>query len=139
MNRKPGRDAFTNTEWKLIQSLRTPARVQRYMSAMPYNWERDGGTMRSFREVVKLNEAHCLEAAIAAAVILDRDDDALGTVEQRDLRFLRTGVLRDVAQRLADDADHRPLDDRLELALRAGLLHLDLQSGLPAKVVDQSP
>ncbi len=72
MNRKPGRDAFTNTEWKSIQSLCTPARVQRYLSAMPYNWEREGGTMRSFREVVKLNEAHCLEAAVAAAVILEQ-------------------------------------------------------------------
>ena len=72
MNRKPGREAFTNPEWKLIQSLRTPARVQRYLSAMPYNWEREGGTMRSFREVVKLNEAHCLEAAVGAAVILEQ-------------------------------------------------------------------
>ena len=72
MNGKPGREAFTNAEWKLIQSLRTPARVQRYLSAMPYNWEREGGTMRSFREVVKLNEAHCLEAAVAAAVILEQ-------------------------------------------------------------------
>ncbi|HEY3026300.1 MAG TPA: hypothetical protein VGJ55_09150 [Pyrinomonadaceae bacterium] len=72
MDRKPGREAFTNAEWKLIQSLRTPARVQRYLSAMPYNWEREGGTMRSFREVVKLNEAHCLEAAVAAAVILEQ-------------------------------------------------------------------
>ncbi|MEP6707488.1 MAG: hypothetical protein ABJC05_08215 [Pyrinomonadaceae bacterium] len=72
MNGKPGSEAFTNTEWRLIQSLSTPARVQRYMSAMPYNWEREGGTMRSFREVVKLNEAHCLEAAVAAAVILEQ-------------------------------------------------------------------
>ncbi len=39
---------------------------------MPYNWERQGGTMRSFREVVKRNEAHCLEAAVAAAVILEQ-------------------------------------------------------------------
>jgi hypothetical protein len=39
---------------------------------MPYNWERKGGTMRSFREVVKRNEAHCLEACVAAAVILEQ-------------------------------------------------------------------
>lgn len=72
MNRKPGKEAFTNIEWKLIQSLRTPARVQRYLSTMPYNWERNGGTMRSFREVVSRNEAHCLEAAVAAAVVLEQ-------------------------------------------------------------------
>jgi hypothetical protein len=39
---------------------------------MPYNWEPNGGTLRSFREVIKRNEAHCLEAAIAAAVILEQ-------------------------------------------------------------------
>ena len=72
MNRKPGREAFTNTEWQLIQRLRTPAQVQRWLTLMPYNWERQGGTMRSFREVVKRNEAHCLEASVAAAVILEQ-------------------------------------------------------------------
>lgn len=72
MNRRPGREAFTKTEWKLIQSLRTPAQVQRYLTAMPYNWEVGGGTMRSFREVVRRNEAHCLEAAVGAAVILEQ-------------------------------------------------------------------
>src|SRR2546430_4060766 len=72
MDRKPGREAFTNTEWKLIQRLNSPAKVQRWLSSLPYNWEREGGTMRSFREVVKLNEAHCLEAAVSAAVILEQ-------------------------------------------------------------------
>jgi hypothetical protein len=68
----PGRAAFSAREWRLIQSLREPAAVQRYFSRMPYNWERNGGTLRSFREVVKRNEAHCLEAAVGAAVILEQ-------------------------------------------------------------------
>jgi hypothetical protein len=72
MNRTPARESFTNREWRLIQLLRTPAKVQRFLSSMPYNWERDGGTLRSFREVVKRNEAHCLEAAVGAAVILEQ-------------------------------------------------------------------
>ena len=72
MNQRPGREAFTNAEWKLIQRLRSPRQVQRWLTLMPYNWERKGGTMRSFREVVKRNEAHCLEAAVAAAVILEQ-------------------------------------------------------------------
>jgi hypothetical protein len=72
MNEPPPPKAFTAPERKLIQRLRTPADVQRYLTAMPYNWERKGGTMRSFREVVKRNEAHCLEAAVAAAVILEQ-------------------------------------------------------------------
>ena len=72
MDRPPPPEAFTAKEWKLIQRLRTPAQVQRWLTLMPYNWERTGGTMRSFREVVKRNEAHCLEAAVAAAVILEQ-------------------------------------------------------------------
>jgi hypothetical protein len=72
MNAAPAREAFTAKEWKLIQRLRTPAQVQRWLTLMPYNWERQGGTMRSFREVVKRNEVHCLEAAVAAAVILEQ-------------------------------------------------------------------
>lgn len=56
----------------MVEKLSTPARVQRFLSSMPYNWEPNGGTLRSFREVIKRNEAHCLEAAIAAAVILEQ-------------------------------------------------------------------
>lgn len=55
-----------------MQRLNTPAKVQRFFSSLPYNWERNGGTMRSFREVVKRKTAHCLEAAVAAAVILEQ-------------------------------------------------------------------
>jgi hypothetical protein len=68
----PPRKTFTAKEWNLVQRLNTPAKVQRWLSLMPYNWERHGGTMRSFREVVKRNEAHCLEASVAAAVILEQ-------------------------------------------------------------------
>lgn len=63
---------LTAAEWKLVQRLNTPAKVQRFFSLMPYNWERDGGTTRSFREVVRRNEVHCLEAAVGAAVILEQ-------------------------------------------------------------------
>ena len=72
MNAPPSPEAFTLKEWKLIQHLNTPAKVQRWLTSLPYNWERKGGTMRSFREVLKRNEAHCLEAAVAAAVILEQ-------------------------------------------------------------------
>ncbi len=72
MNSAPKRQSFTSKEWQLIESLYTPARVQRFFSLMPYNWEKNGGTMRSFREVIKRNQAHCLEAAVGAAVILEQ-------------------------------------------------------------------
>src|SRR6266851_2883357 len=72
MNSAPTRQSFTRKEWQLIESLDTPAHVQRFFSLMPYNWEKNGGTMRSFREVIKRNQAHCLEAAVGAAVILEQ-------------------------------------------------------------------
>jgi len=68
----PNSTNFTTQERKLVQSLDRPAKVQRYLSLMPYNWEKHGGTMRSFREMVKHNEVHCLEAAVSAAVILEQ-------------------------------------------------------------------
>ncbi|HAF12743.1 MAG TPA: hypothetical protein DCK93_06995 [Blastocatellia bacterium] len=72
MSNPPGPESFTKREQRLIQSLRSPAQVQRFFSSMPYNRERNGGTLRSFREVVRSNEAHCLEAAVGAAVILEQ-------------------------------------------------------------------
>ena len=69
---KPDKKSFTAAEWKLVQRLNTPAKVQRFFSSLSYNRETGGGTMRSFRELVKRNEAHCLEAAVAAAVILEQ-------------------------------------------------------------------
>lgn len=72
MGERPRREEFTAREWRVVEAHRTPERVQRYLSAMPYNWERGGGTIRSFREVVRRGRAHCLEAALAAAVILEQ-------------------------------------------------------------------
>jgi hypothetical protein len=71
-NTRAEKGSFTAAEWRLVQRLNTPAKVQRYFSTLPYNWERNGGTMRSFRSVVKHGEAHCLEAAVGAAVILEQ-------------------------------------------------------------------
>ena len=68
----PERKAFTRREWGLVESLRTPARVQRYLSGLKYNRERRGPTLRSFRGVVRRGEGHCLEAALFAAVVLEQ-------------------------------------------------------------------
>jgi hypothetical protein len=46
--------------------------VQRYFSSLPYNREKNGPSLRSFRELIKHKEAHCLESAVAAAVILEQ-------------------------------------------------------------------
>ena len=65
---------FTTVERRLIGRLRTPARVQAWLNALPYNTEPPPGraTLRSFRGVVRHHTAHCLEAALAAAVILEQ-------------------------------------------------------------------
>ncbi len=63
---------FTRRERRLIDTLRTPRAVQRYLNALPYNNEPGGrATLRSFRGVVRHNCAHCLEAALFAAVTLE--------------------------------------------------------------------
>ena len=59
-------------ERRLIARLRTPAAVQRWLNALPYNVERGGETLRGFRGVVREGTAHCLEAALSAAVILEQ-------------------------------------------------------------------
>jgi hypothetical protein len=66
--------AFTPEERRLISRLTTPALVQRYLNGLPYNDEAPpvGTTLRSFRGVVRHHTAHCLEAALAAAVILEQ-------------------------------------------------------------------
>ena len=69
---KPPRKAFTNREWRLIQKLDTPLKVQRWLNALPYNAEEHGGTQRSFRGVIRTGMAHCMEAALFAAVVLEQ-------------------------------------------------------------------
>lgn len=64
--------AFTAAERRLIDRLRTPLAVQRWLNALPYNNEVGGETLRGFRGVVKHHTAHCLEAALSAATILEQ-------------------------------------------------------------------
>jgi hypothetical protein len=65
--------AFTARERRLIARLRTPRAVQAFLNALPYNPEPHGrATLRGFRGVVRSGCAHCLEAAIFAAVVLEQ-------------------------------------------------------------------
>jgi len=68
----PPRSAFTRKEWSVIRSYRTPFQVQRFLDNLPYNWEKPKETLRSFRGVIARGTAHCLEAAITAATILEQ-------------------------------------------------------------------
>lgn len=63
---------FSPSEQRLIRRLRTPQAVQRYLNRLPYNTESGGDTLRSFRQVARKGTAHCLEAALFAACVLEQ-------------------------------------------------------------------
>jgi hypothetical protein len=71
---RPPLSAFTPRERRIVRRLRTPLQVQRFLNALPYNTEPPpiGATQRTFRGVINHNCAHCLEAALTAAVILEQ-------------------------------------------------------------------
>jgi hypothetical protein len=71
---RPAPSAFNARERRLIADLRSPTDVQRYLNNLRYNTEPApaGATLRSFRGVVRHGSAHCLEAAIFAAVVLEQ-------------------------------------------------------------------
>jgi hypothetical protein len=70
----PAAAAFTTRERRLLARLGTPLEVQRYLNRLPYNTEPapTGATLRTFRGVVAAGCAHCLEAALFAAVVLEQ-------------------------------------------------------------------
>lgn len=68
----PRREAFGLKEWRIIRRRRTPREVQEFLRALPYNREKEKETLRTFRGVVRHWRAHCLEAALAAATILEQ-------------------------------------------------------------------
>jgi hypothetical protein len=63
---------FTPAERRIIAKLRTPNAVQAWLNELPYNREFEGDTMRGFRGVVRTRTAHCLEAVLFAATVLEQ-------------------------------------------------------------------
>lgn len=84
---RPRKADFTRREWRIIESYRTPAQVQRFLRSLDYNWESTGETCLSFRSVVRRKKAHCLEGAMTAAVILEQHGypSLLVSIESQDL------------------------------------------------------
>jgi len=68
---KPTPAAFTAKEARIVRMLSRPVEVQRWLETLRYNHEEDGETLRTFRGVVREETAHCLEAALCAAAILE--------------------------------------------------------------------
>ena len=102
----PARKDFTTREWRIIQSCRTPERVQQFLRTIPYNRELNGETCYSFRRVMRENQAHCLEGALTAAVILEQHGypPVVVSIESQDrldhvlLLFKRNGRIGSVAR-----------------------------------------
>jgi hypothetical protein len=68
----PARGTFTPKERRLIGTLTTPAKVQHWLRDLPYNYEERGETLWTFRVVARLGTAHCLEAALSAATVMEQ-------------------------------------------------------------------
>jgi hypothetical protein len=71
---RPALSEFTAEERRVIRRLPTPDAVQHFLNELPYNKEPPpvGTTLRSFRGVIRHQTAHCLEAALSAATILEQ-------------------------------------------------------------------
>ncbi len=72
MTLPPTRADFTAKERTIVERCRTPYLTQRWLKSLPYNHEERGETLRTFRVIVRLNTAHCLEATLAAATTLEQ-------------------------------------------------------------------
>ncbi len=57
-------------ERKVLQALSSPKKIQDYLDKLPINFELDGDTCYSPREVIKRKTAHCMEGALLAAAAL---------------------------------------------------------------------
>lgn len=58
------------TEFRTLQRLNTPTKIQDFVNAIPQNFEQGGQTCLSVREVLQQNRAHCIEGAMLAACAL---------------------------------------------------------------------
>jgi len=69
LNKKPTPAGLglTKAEARVLRRLRTPERIQAYVTALPTNFERKGDTCLSVRGVLREHKAHCIEAAFFAA------------------------------------------------------------------------
>lgn len=56
---------------KLAKKYSDPFKVQAFLRTLDYNHEREGETLRSALSSLKKSKAHCLEAALLAAAILE--------------------------------------------------------------------
>ncbi len=61
---------FTKRELATLKRLNTPAKIQDYLNALAFNFEKRGDTLMSPRKVLEKKAAHCFEGALFAAATL---------------------------------------------------------------------
>ncbi len=61
---------FTLAELRALKRLSSPAKIQDFLNAMPFNFETSGDTCRSPRRVLRDGTAQCMEGAMFAAAAL---------------------------------------------------------------------
>jgi len=61
---------LTEAEFRILERLDSPERIQAFVDAIPANFEPDGDTVLSVREVLRRRRAHCIEGAMVAACAL---------------------------------------------------------------------
>lgn len=59
---------LTPKELALFRKLKTPEKIQDFVSSIPANFEPEGDTCMSVREVIARRRAHCIEGALVAAL-----------------------------------------------------------------------
>ncbi len=61
---------LTREELQIFKKLNTPIKIQDFLDTLAINWEKEGDTNMSPREVLKHKKAHCFEGALFAATAL---------------------------------------------------------------------
>jgi len=61
---------LTKGEFAALARLSTPQKIQDFLNALPQNFESEGQTCLSVREVLRQRRAHCIEGAMLAALAL---------------------------------------------------------------------
>lgn len=64
-------EIYDKEEIKLFRKLNNSKKIQDYLNLLPFNFEKNGETCYSPREVIKNQTAHCLEGAMFAAAVLE--------------------------------------------------------------------
>lgn len=61
---------LTQEEYTKLSRLTTPIKIQDFLDAIPFNFEKKGDTHMSPRRVLREDKSHCIEGALVAATAL---------------------------------------------------------------------